>query len=328
MRTSSSLYRLAYATLDHGGVGLRHPRSAPVENRYPKPMPKTVLVTVVWIALAACNDQSKSLFSEARRAMEADNYESAARLYQEIAIQAPDSPLAAEAHYELAQIYYLRLRDVDAAKDILVKLLDEYPDSSVDINIAARRLLARLYEEDLQDPQRAVKLYRALLAEDLGENVRRQTLLEIAHSHYRMAEFGPSANAYRLALGLPYHRDTDSAYMRLANLEWLGGSADESLRLLRELEERTSEDDFRQEAMLSEVEVLMSLGRFASARERISALGGAFPYSADMIELEARLHATELQHQSLDGEDEEAVLQELQKKITWGAGRRRRPRRE
>ncbi len=286
-------------------------------------MPKVVLVTIAWLALAACSDRSNSLFSEARRAMEADNYEAAARLYLEITIQAPDSQLAAEAHYELAQIYYLRLRDVDAAKDILVKMLDDYPDSSVDIE--AQRLLARLYEEDLQEPQRAVKLYRALLAEDLDENVRRQTLLEIAHCHYRMGEFDASANAYRLALGLPYRRDTDSAYMRLANLEWLGGSADESLRLLRELEERTSDEDYRHEAMLREVEVLMSLGRFAAARERVSVAGGAFPDSADVVELEARLHATELQHQSLDGEDEEALLQKLQKKIRWGAGRRRGP---
>ncbi len=289
-------------------------------------MPKVVLVLVTmiiaWFALATCNDRSNSLFSEARRAMEADNYEAAARLYLEITIQAPDSQLAAEAHYELAQIYYLRLRDVYAAKDILVKMLDDYPDSSVDIE--ARRLLARLYEEDLQEPQRAVKLYRALLAEDLDENVRRQILLEIAHCHYRMGEFDASANAYRLALELPYLRDTDSAYMRLANLEWLGGSADESLRLLRELEERTSDEDYRHEAMLREVEVLMSLGRFAAARERVSVAGDAFPESADVVEVEARLHATELQHQSLDGETEEALLHELQKKIRWGGARGRR----
>ena len=284
-------------------------------------MPKVVLVTLVWLALAACNDRPKSLFSEARRAMEADNYETAARLYQELTIQAPGSPLAAEAHYELAQIYYLRLRDVDAAKDLLVKMLTDFPDSSVDID--ARLLLARMYEEDLQDPQRAVKLYRALLAEDLDDNVRRQTLLEIAHCHYRMGEIDASADAYRRALGLSYHRETDSAYMRLANLEWLGGSADESLRLLRELEERTSDDDYRHEAMLSEVEVLMSLGRFAAANERVSFAGDAFPESTDVVELKVRLHATELQHQSLDGEAEEALLQELQKKIRWGGGRRR-----
>ena len=140
-----------------------------------------------------------------------------------------------------------------------------------------------------------------------------------------MSEFDASANAYRLALALPYHSDSDSAYMRLANLEWLGGSADESLRLLRNLEERTSDDDYRHEAMLSEVDVLMSLGRFSAARERVLVARNAFPDSVDVVEVEARLDATEQQHQSLDGEAEEALLQELQKKIRWGGGRRRRP---
>ncbi len=287
-------------------------------------MPKVLIVTVVWLALAAC-DPSGRLFSEARRAMEADDYETAARRYQELTIQVPDSPLAAEAHYELAQIYYLRLRDVDAAKDVLVKMQRDYPDSNVDID--ARRLLARLYDEDLQDPHRAVRLYRSLLAEELDEDVRRQTLLEIAHCHYRMGALDASADSYRLALGLPYHGDADSAYMRLANLEWLNGSSAESLRLLRELEERTSDDEYRHEAMLGEVEVLMSLGRFPDARELVVVAGEAFPDSAEVVELEARLQAADLQHQSLDGDgaDEEALLQELQKKIRWGGARRRRP---
>lgn len=286
-------------------------------------MPKIIIMTFAVLVLAGCGDPSEELFAEARRAIEADEYETAARLYQELTIQAPDSPRAAEARFELAQIYYLRIRDAEAAKDSLVELLQDYPGSIVDID--ARRLLARLYEEDFQDPQRAAKLYRGLLAEKLDENVRRETWLRIANCHYRMSEFDASANAYRLALALPYHPDSDSAYMRLANLEWLGGSADESLRLLRSLEERTSNDDYRHEAMLSEVEVLMSLGRFPAARDRVSAARQTFPDSVDVLELEARLDATELQHQSLAGDGEEALLQELQKKIRWGSGRRRRP---
>jgi tetratricopeptide (TPR) repeat protein len=263
---------------------------------------------IVPIAGTGCSDRAESLYTEAQRAMAADDYEDAARLYRELTIQAPDSVHAAEAHYELAQIYYLRLRDPDAAKDSLVELLQDYPGSNVDID--ARRLLARLYEEDFEDPHRAAKLYRTLLAENLDGDVRRQTLLDIANCHYRLGELDASANAYRLALGLPYHPDTDSAYMRLANLEWLSGSADE---------------DYRHQAMLSEVEVLMSLGQFQAARDRVAFAKRVFPDSDDMAELETRLHATELRHQSLDGEGEEALLQELQKKIRWGGGRRRRP---
>ncbi len=275
------------------------------------------------VAVVACVDRSEELFSDARRAMEEDSYETAARLYQEVTIQAPDSAFAAEAYFELAQIYYLRLRNVEAAKNSLVKVIQDYPDSRV--NVDARRLLARLYEEDLQDPQRALKLYRDLLAENLEARTRRQTLIDLGDCQYRMGELDASANTYRLALGLPYHPEMDSAFMRLANLEWLAGSADESLRLLRELQELTVVEDYRHEAMLSEVEVLVSLGRFSVAHARVLVAEEAFPNSPDLIEVAARLADTEAQHQPLDGEgEEEALLQELQKKIRWGGGRRRR----
>ena len=226
-------------------------------------MHRLLIASIACLALSGCNDRARGLYDEAQRAMEEDDFDGAARLYRELTIQSPDSPYAAEALYELAQIYYLRLRDVDAAKDSLVKLQQDHPGSSVDID--SRRLLARLYEEDFQDPHRAAKLYRALLAEDLEQEVRRQILLDLANGQYRLGDLEASANAYRLALGLPYHKDTDSAYLRLANLEWLGGSADESLRLLRLLEERTEEKEYRHEALLSEIEVLMSLGRLSKA---------------------------------------------------------------
>lgn len=279
------------------------------------------------LLLVACGNRSEQLFADARRAMERDDYEVAARLYREVTIEAPDRPIAAEAHFELAQIYYLRLRDVDAAKDSLVKVIQEYPTSSVGVD--AQRLLARLYEDDFKDPQRALKLYRTLLAENLEEGTRRQTLLDIAECHYRLGELEASANSYRLALGLPYHADTDSAYLRLANLEWLRGSSEESLRLLREVQERSRDDGHRRDAILAEIEVLMSLGRFPAARERMGVAEEAFPRAPNVVELRARLSATEREHQSLEGEAEEALLQELQKKIRWGARpRRRRPPQE
>lgn len=274
------------------------------------------------LALVACADRSEELFANARRAIQEDDYETAARLYQEVTIQSPESALAPDAYFELAQIYYLRLRDVDSAKDSLVKLLRDYPNARVNVN--AQRLLARLYEEDLQDPQRALKLYRSLLAENIDEDTRLQTLLDIGDCQYRMGEHEASANAYRLALSLPYDPDMDSAYMRLANLEWLGGSAEESLRLLRELQEQTTVEEYLHEAILNEIEILMSLGRFSAARERLAVAEESFPRSPDVVDVAARLSESEAQHQSLEGKSEEALLQELQKKIHWGGGRRRR----
>jgi hypothetical protein len=78
------------------------------------------------------------------------------------------------------------------------------------------------------------------------------------------------------------------------------------------------------EAILSEVEILMSLGRFTEARARLLVAEKTFPDSPGVSEVATRLNDTEAQHRSLEGKGEEALLQELQKKIHWGGGRRRR----
>lgn len=294
---------------------------APLATNQRRRLRLAAFAVVISTALA-CNNGVDVLFDDARRAMEEDDVEHAARLYREITIQAPDSPLAAEAHFELAQIYYLRLRDVEAARDSLIKVVQDYPGSSVEDD--ARRLLARLYDEVLKDPDEALKQYRTLLGHKLDEDTRRRTLLEIGHCHYELNELQASANAYRLALSLPYHQDTDGAYMRLANLEWVMGSPDESLRLLRELQERTPDQDRRLEALLNEVEVLMSLARFAEADRRLRDAPASFSNTDEVRELKVRLQATEAEHRSLDDAAGEAMLRELQKKIRWGGGRRRR----
>ena len=80
----------------------------------------------------------------------------------------------------------------------------------------------------------------------------------------------------------------------------------------------------RREAMVSEIEILMSLRHFPGAHARLREAENAFPRSTELEELATRLRATETLLASLDGVGEEALLQEQQKKIRWGSGRRRR----
>lgn len=280
-----------------------------------------VTLFVFAIAALGCGGGA-GLFTEAQRAMEDDDVEKAARLYQEVTLQAPGSPLAAEAHYELAQIYYLRLKNVEAARDSLLAVLQDYPNSAVEQ--PARLLMARLYDEVFNDPSKAVVHYRAVLDEELGEGLRRETLLAMGHCHYELQAIDAAKDAYRRALSLSYHADTDGTYLRLANIERLTGDAEESLRLLRDLQRKTADMERRKEAMLSEVEILVSFGRFQDAHERLADVEQAFPLSVEVDELTSRLLATETLLASLDGDGEQALLQEQQKKIRWGGGRRRR----
>jgi len=277
---------------------------------------------VLGVAAIGCDSSGDRLFAEAQRAMEDDNAENAARLYQEVTIQAPESPLAAEAHYELARIYYLRLKNVEAARNSLTTVLQDYPDSAV--GQPAHHLLARLYDEVFNEPDKALMHYHALLAQDLDDDLRRDTLLAVGHCYYELNALEAAKDAYRRVLARSYHPDTDGAYLRLANLEWLSGGTVESLRLLRELQNKTEDPERHREAMLSEIEILMSLRRFPDAHARLSEAENVFPHSIELQELATHLQATEALLATLDGVGEEALLQEQQKKIRWGAGRRRR----
>jgi len=274
------------------------------------------------LGAVGCRGKAEKLFEEAHRATAEDDFERAARAYLELTIQTPDSPLAPKANFELAQIYHLRFRDAEAARDCLIKILQDYPDAPV--VVAAEELLARLYDEVLLEPEKALEHYHALLRHEIDEGVRRRTLLNIGHCYYERSELDAAADAYRLAVSLPYDPDSDGAYVRLANLEWITGSPEESLRLLEVLREHTKDPDRRHEALMREVEVLMSLGRFDEASDKLEDADTTEEHRGEREALRERILSARTELRSLDGEAEQALLKELQQKIRWGAGRRRR----
>lgn len=279
-----------------------------------------IFLSAMLLGLAGCQSRPETLFQQAQRALASDDAERAARLFKEITIAAPDEPLAARAHYELAQMYYLRLRDVNAARDGLLRVLTEYPESPV--ALSARRLLARLYERELDAPEKALAQYEVLMQGPLDADSEREMLLAIADCRYRLDELEASAEAYRKVLALPYEDVTDSAYLRLATIEWIEGSPDESLRLLRALREKSASDERRYEAAVGEIELLTRLDRFADARRQLEEARAAFPDRSDLDDLRSWMQTAYRQQQSLDADG--AALEELQKTIRWGSGRPRR----
>lgn len=274
------------------------------------------------VLASGCRSETERLFAEAARAEEADDYEGAARRLREIVIADPASPVAARAQFELAQIHLLRTRDVNAAHAELVKLLDDHPDSP--IILPAHRLLARLYERELQDPQRAVPHYRAVLENELDVEVERETLMSLGECHYRLDELEESTACYRRAVALPYDGSSDAAYFRLATLSRISGDTEASLRWLQEVSARTADGARRYAALLGQVEALIGLERFTDAQERLREAERLSPDAPENAELQARLDTAQSGFLSVDGEDE--TLEKLQARIHWGFGRRRQDR--
>lgn len=267
-----------------------------------------------------CRSETERLFAEAARAEVADDYEGAARRLREIVIGYPQSPLAARAQFELAQIHLLRTRDVTAAHAALLKILDDYPESPVALD--AHRLLARLYERELQDPGRALPHYRAVLETETDVDVERDTLLSLGDCHYRLEQLEEAAAAYRRAIALPYDGSSDAAYSRLATLSRLSGDGEGSLRWLEALSSRTADASRRYTALLGQVEALMSLERFDDARHRLAEAERLSPDAPETDELQARLDSAESGVLLMEGRSDS--LEKLQERIHWGSGRARR----
>jgi TolA-binding protein len=284
------------------------------------PGSRNALLLVWIIALfpwGGCGSETERLFDEAARAERGDDYEGAARRLREIVIGHPDDPFAARARLELAQIHLLRTRDVTAAHGALVEILDDYPASEVALE--AHRLLARLYQNELQDPARAIPHYLAVLENGVGDDEAREILLSLGDCYYRLEQLVQASEFYRRAVALPYAAPADAAYFRLATLSRIALDGETALRWLEELLERTEDAGRRYAALVQQVEALMSLERYAEARRRLSLAERLSPGSPQNYELEARLDSADGESEGVEGIGD---LLQLQERIRWGRGQR------
>ncbi|HEY7819720.1 MAG TPA: tetratricopeptide repeat protein, partial [Vicinamibacteria bacterium] len=262
----------------------------------------------------ACRTEPERLFAEAARAERAGDYAEAVEKLGEIVIADSQGPHVPRALFELAQLHLLRTRDLTGAQVALAKILDDYPESEV--ALSAERLLGRLYERELGDPERAIPHYRAVLGREPDVNFERETLLSLGECQYRLEQLEEAAKAYRRAVALAYAPAVDAAYFRLATIAELTGDYSASLAWLEELQSRSPDAERRYAALLGQVEILMALARFPDARARLSqaqSLSGDRPESADLL---ARLDAAEERRYALEMESER-----LRERFHWGSGR-------
>jgi tetratricopeptide (TPR) repeat protein len=284
-----------------------------LEERTP-PSPWAGALAVLLLLPAACRTGPDRLFAEAARAERAGDYAEAVRKLGEIVIADSQGPHVPRALFELAQLHLLRTRDLTGAQVALAKILDDYPESEV--ALAAQRLLARLYERDLSDPERAVPHYRALLGREPDVNIERDTLLSLGECHYRLEQLEEAAKAYRRAVALPYAPPVDAAYFRLATIAELAGDSSASLSWLEELQSKSPDPGRRYAALLGQVEILIALARFPDAQARLSRAQALFPDTPQYADLKGRLDAAEKRRYALEMESER-----LRERIHWGSGR-------
>ncbi len=278
-------------------------------------------VIVAIVSHLACQSPAAQYLHSGHLALGRGQYREAITLFAEVVLQAPASPMAAEALYEMGLIHFLKLRDVNAARTTLRSLLNKYPESEVAND--ARLTLARLYEEDLQAPEKAIQEYEELLSrlDDPGEE--KAISLSIADCHYRLDHLQRAADDYRRVIeDYPYDARSDLAFLRLAHIGTLSGRIEEVLEILGALLEVTDQPEHRRRAFIARAEALLALNRYGEAKACLKRAEYEFPGFPELSDLADRLRRREREGKSLDdgGRESQQALAELQSKIRWGWG--------
>ncbi len=236
-------------------VGCRLSRPTERKAMPARSIPLLVLAILASGSVFGCSSPGSDELVAAQEALGRGRYREAIEHYTEVTIQAPGSPEAAQALYDLALIYYLQRRDVETARSTLRKLLSFYPDAEVTRD--ARRVLARMYEEDLGQPEKAIQEYQLLLAAETDTVEAQNLLLKIANCRYNTNELELAAQVYRRVVrDFSYGEGSATAHLRLAHIDRLEGRVEKTLETLETLLARTEDPDRRRKAYLMQAEAL------------------------------------------------------------------------
>ncbi|MFQ5789933.1 MAG: tetratricopeptide repeat protein [Acidobacteriota bacterium] len=280
--------------------------------------------SAAWVI--GCSQPGTQQLEAGRRALGRGQYREAIALYTEVTLEASGSPQAAQALLDIGAIYYLRLRDLDAARASFRKLIAEYPQTRAARE--GRRMMARMYEEDLGEPEKAIEEYKQMLAEASDAAEEKSILLSVANCLYALNRLTESASAYRRVIEeFPYDKESDQAFIRLAHIEALQGQGEQALAVLERLLGATQQQESRLRAYQARTEVFLVLGRYDEAGACLGRAEDEFPDRPDLSALRLRLDQHRQGEMSLDGGERESqeILKALQETIPWG--RARGPRR-
>jgi tetratricopeptide (TPR) repeat protein len=253
-------------------------------------------------------------------------YREAIRHYKEIVLRNPSSAEAPRALYEVGVIYFLELRDVEAAKRIFREVNGDYPQSSSATD--ARRMLARIYGDEQGELLRAIRAYEQIL-DEYEDRDKKEIQLAIADYYYDLDDMTTAVAGYGSVIDEHAYDDlSDRAYIRLALISAFQGHEEESLDALEALLSRSDNPVSRRRALMIAVDVHLASDRYEGGEACLERADREFPDDPEILDRRARLTRREQDSKPLDDGrvDSQALLEELQRNISWGRGKRTKRR--
>jgi len=194
----------------------RRPLSlSPPLSLAPSPrLPLAVALILAAILAGACHRGAERPLIRAVEAWDSGDYQRAAEEYERYLYQSPDGEKASEARFQLANIYYFKLRRFDQARSLYAAFLEQSP-SNPDAPLARERLAEVLGE--MGRSYEAIAEYENLNPQN--EDERRRIRLRIADLYFAQRNYSQALTEYEKVIEkVPYDEMSEQAYLREASI--------------------------------------------------------------------------------------------------------------
>jgi TolA-binding protein len=144
--------------------------------------------------LFSTENEARVLFDRAQTHWSNGRFEKAIEGYQQVCRDHPDSTFAPQALWELGQLNYVSLADIDEAISYFEQLIDKYPNHPLSVDCLLR--LAEIHSLELRDWPRAIHYWDSYLEGEKDFQKRRAAQFEIANALFQMTQLDEARDAF------------------------------------------------------------------------------------------------------------------------------------
>ena len=159
------------------------------------PVPFLIFSAGVWI-YSQTQNEVRSQMGRAQTYWRQAYYGQAVESYRSIVENYPMSRYAEEALWELAIINYVNLYDIDQARSYFLKLVAEYPLSSLTGD--AYRKLAEIYEMEMEEPALALEYLERSLDVKVAPEKSKQVFYRMGNIHLKLNQFDAAFEKFQV----------------------------------------------------------------------------------------------------------------------------------
>jgi len=227
------------------------------------------LICLMLLSVGACHRDAEQSLTRAVEAWDSGDYKAAAEEYERYLYQNPAGDKAADARFQLANIYYFKLQKYDRAGANYTAFLEQNP-SHPNAPLARERLAEVLGE--MGRSYEAIAEYENLNPQDSNE--RRRIRLRIADLYFAGRNYSQALTEYdKVIENVPYDELSEQAYLREASVYHIErGQYQQALPVYQKLSSLSTDHKLRVRAMYGEAECYAGLYQFEEAIKTLRAI--------------------------------------------------------